>query len=244
MASREIEYNGHSFNINYEIENPAMKKDIVHLHGWGSSKEVSKACFSKTLPEFRHIFVDMPGFGKSSNDTILTTKDYYHIIELFLQNLGVKKDIVTGHSFGGKVATLLKPKLLVLLSSAGIVPEKPFKVKAKIKLFKFLKSLGLGGFYKLFASKDVDNMSQNMYETFKNVVDEKFDDTFTSYHDKALLFWGKDDTATPLKSGQMIHSYIKNSEFFPLEGDHYFFTKPENKSFITKTIEKYAKDVV
>ncbi len=244
MAVREIVYKDNTFSINYEIENPGQKTNIVHLHGWGSSKEVSKACFSKTLPEFKHIFIDMPGFGKSTNDTILTTHDYSKIIELFLENLRIKKDIVTGHSFGGKVATLLNPKLLVLLSSAGIVPEKSFKVKAKIKLFKFLKSFGLGGFYKLFASKDVDNMSQNMYETFKNVVDEPFDDMFSSYQGKTLVFWGKEDTATPLKSGEMIHSYIKNSQFFPLDGDHYFFTKPQNREFIIRTIERNVEDMV
>jgi len=238
MASREVTYNGHKFSINYEIENPSAKTDIVHLHGWGSSKDVSKACFNSTLPEFRHIFIDMPGFGKSSNKTILTTKDYYHIVDLFLKDLKVKKDIVTGHSFGGKVATLLNPKLLVLLSSAGIVPPKPLKVRVKIKLFKLLKSLGLGSFYKLFASKDVDNMSQNMYETFKNVVDERFDEVFKNYNGKTLIFWGKEDTATPLKSGELIHSYIQNSLFYPLEGDHYFFTKPQNKEFIAKKIEE------
>ena len=240
MASRDIVYNNNTFSINYEIENKKAKVDILHLHGWGSSKEVSKACFSKTLSEFRHIFVDMPGFGRSSNDTVLTTSDYAKIMELFIENLGIKKDIITGHSFGGKVATLLNPKLLVLLSSAGIVPKKPLKIRVKIKLFKLLKSLGLGGFYKLFASKDVDNMNQNMYETFKNVVDEKFDDIFSSYHDKAVIFWGKSDTATPLKSGEIIHSYIKNSSFYPLEGDHYFFTKPENKKFIEETIKREA----
>ena len=238
MAVRDILYHDKQFSINYEIENPSEKRTIIHLHGWGSSKDVSKACFSGRLKDYKHIFVDMPGFGKSSNDIVLTTDDYAKIMELFIESLGVSKDIITGHSFGGKVATLLKPKLLVLLSSAGIVPKKSFKVRAKIKLFKILKSLGLGGFYKLFASKDVDDMSKNMYETFKNVVDERFDEVFKSYHDKAIIFWGKSDTATPLSSGELIHSYIKNNEFYPLDGDHYFFLNDANKGFIEKVIKE------
>jgi pimeloyl-ACP methyl ester carboxylesterase len=243
MASRDIVYNGNTFSINYEIENKKAKVDILHLHGWGSSKEVSKACFGGTLSEFRHIFIDMPGFGKSSNNAVLTTLDYAKIIELFIKEVRIKKDIITGHSFGGKVATLLNPKLLVLLSSAGIVLEKSLKVRIKIKLFKLLKFLKLGGFYKLFASKDVDNMSRNMYETFKNIVDEKFDDVFSSYRSKTVIFWGKSDTATPLKSGELIHSYIKNSSFYPLEGDHYFFTKPKNKKFIEETIRRQTNEL-
>lgn len=237
MAIKEITYQGNSFKINYEILNPSCQKDIIFLHGWGSDKEVSKLGFKHTLLSFRHIYIDLPGFGKSTNNTILTTNDYYEIMKLFLETLNAKLDVIAGHSFGGKVATLLKPKLLVLLSSAGIVPKKSFKVRFKIKLFKLLKPFGLGKFYKLFASKDVDNMTQNMYETFKNVVDEVFNDNFKSYNGKALLFWGKEDEATPLQSGQTIHNLIKQSTFFPLDGDHYFFLNKNNSNFIAKEID-------
>lgn len=44
-----------------------------------------KQAFEKFLPNFRHIYVDMPGFGKSSNEYTLTTKDYANIMEEFLK---------------------------------------------------------------------------------------------------------------------------------------------------------------
>ena len=243
MAVREITYKGNSYPINYEIKNPSAKTSVIFLHGWGSNKEISKSAFYNTLPNMKHIYIDMPGFGKSPNENILTTNDYHHIVRLFLDDLKISKDVIVAHSFGGKVATLLEPKLLVLLSSAGIVPKKSFKVKLKIKLFKFLKSLGLGGFYKLFASKDVDGMSKNMYETFKNVVDEKFNDIFANYKGKVLIFWGKDDRATPLNSGKKIHSLIKDSKFYPLDGDHYFFLKKKNIEVIEKKIKEEIKNI-
>ena len=238
MAVREITYNGNSYPINYEIKNPSAKTSVIFLHGWGSNKEISKSAFYNTLPEMKHLYVDMPGFGKSPNEAILTTDDYFHIMKLFLEDLNISKDVIVGHSFGGKVATLLKPELLVLLSSAGIVPEKSLKVKLKIKLFKALKNLGLGSFYKLFASKDVEGMSKNMYETFKNVVDERFDDIFANYNGKTLIFWGREDKATPLESGKKIHSLIKKSQFYPLDGDHYFFLKPQNAKLIAKKVKE------
>ena len=239
MAIKEVVYKGKTFAISYEIKNPTQENSILFLHGWGSNKEVSKSAFYNLFNSYKHIYIDMPGFGKSKNQNeILTTIDYCQITKEFLKELNTTPKIIAGHSFGGKVATLLKPELLVLLSSAGIVPKKSFKVRAKIKLFRFLKLFGLGKFYRLFASKDVDNMSQNMYETFKNVVDEKFDDIFKAYDKKALLFWGKEDTATPLSSGKLMHSYIKESKFFPLDGDHYFFLKPQNAKFVEEYIEK------
>ena len=153
----------------------------------------------------------------------LHTKDYCEIVKSFLKNLDVKPEIVVGHSFGGKVATMLEPKNLVLLSSAGVVVKKPLFIRVKIMIFKFLKLLGFGFLYKFFATKDVKGMSKEMYETLKNVVDEDFTDIFAAFNGKAFIFWGESDSATPLKSGEKISRLIKDSRFYPLKGDHFFF---------------------
>ena len=83
---------------------------------------------------------------------------------------------------------MLNPDILVLLSSAGIVEKKPFLIRAKIRLFKALKLLGLGKFYHIFATKDVSGMEKNMYETLKNVVDEDFSTIFSKFANKAFIF--------------------------------------------------------
>jgi len=239
MAIKNINYNNRVFEINYEILNPTnIEKTIVFLHGWGSNKEVMKSGFSAILKDFRHIYIDMPGFGKSPNEVVLTTNDYSEIMRFFLESLGIGNDKVSiaGHSFGGKVATLLAPKNLILLSSAGIIEEKSTKVKTKIKLTKIANKLGLSFFSKLFRSKDVSLMSECMYGTFKNVVDEDFTYEFKKYNGNCLIFWGISDTATSLVSGEIIHHIINNSHFFPLVGDHYFFLKNSDK--IEKTIKE------
>ena len=238
MAVKDITFNNKIFKINYEILNPSCGKDIVFLHGWGSNKDIMKQAFGKYLSDFRHIYIDMPGFGKSSNEYVLTTKDYAGIIKEFNTKFKIQNSKLTiaGHSFGGKVATLLNPKNLVLLSSAGIVEQKPFSVKAKIKLFKLLKPFGADRLYRFFATKDVNNLPRNMYETLKNVVDEDFTDEFKNYSGKALIFWGNKDSATSLQSGKKIAQLIKNSEFYEYDGDHYFFI--QNSKNITKAITK------
>jgi pimeloyl-ACP methyl ester carboxylesterase len=234
MAVKKISLEAMEFEINYEIINPKNEKDLIILHGWGSNKEIMKQAFSKVLPQFRHIYIDMPGFGKSANDYILNSQNYADVINLFLKKIHVKKDIIMGHSFGGKVATLLNPDLLILLSNSGIPIPKPFSVRFKIGLFKMLKSIGGGALSRVFASKDVAGMSQSMYETFKIVVNEDFSDIFASYEGRALIFWGKEDTATPLWSGEKVTSLISNSTFYPLKGDHFFFLK--HSIFIEKVI--------
>ena len=145
-----------------------------------------------------------------------------------------------GHSFGGKVATLLNTKCLVLLSSAGIVTVKPWSIKIKIATFKLLKPLGFAKIRQLFIAPDAKDMSYEMYETFKNVVDEDFEDSFSNSKSRALCFWGEEDTATPLYTGEKIANLIDNSEFYPLDGDHFFFLK--HAKFIEQTITQQCED--
>ncbi|WP_456429269.1 alpha/beta fold hydrolase [Nitratifractor sp.] len=238
MAIRNCRYRGEEYPIAYEVRNPSSELTILFLHGWGSNKELMRQAFGKLLPDFRHLYLDLPGFGKSPNERFLSTEDYARIVREFLRELKIAPRIVAGHSFGGKVATLLDPDCLVLLSSAGILVPKPFSVRMKIALFKALKPLGFGKLRTLFASADVQGMNPGMYETFKATVNEEFEENFGKVHGKALLFWGEKDTATPLWTGERIAGLIPDAELYRMEGDHYFFLDPANAKSIAETIEK------
>lgn len=223
MAIKSIQYNQHTLDISYEIINPEAKIDLIILHGWGSNKGLMKKSFSPYMDTFRHIYIDLPGFGGSTCNVALETKDYARIVELLMIHINASKDIILGHSFGGKVALLLEPKVLVLVGSAGIYIPKPFKVRAKIALYKALKVFGFAKLRSLFVADDAKSLSEPMYQTFKNVVDEDFSDDFASYGGKALLCWGEADTATPISSAQKINELIKDSTLKVYDGDHYFF---------------------
>uniref|UniRef100_UPI0040474012 alpha/beta fold hydrolase n=1 Tax=Aliarcobacter sp. TaxID=2321116 RepID=UPI0040474012 len=235
MATKNLIVDNKNFDISYEIINPTCKNDIIFLHGWGSNKEIMKNVFSPYLKNYRHIYIDLPGFGKSENIYTLTTNDYVKIVDEFLKLLNSSKEIIAGHSYGGKVATLLNPKNLVLLSSAGILEEKPLDVKLKIFFAKLFNFLGLNFVTKKFRSKDVNTMSENMYATFKNVVNEDFTSNFLNFKNNALIFWGEKDSATSLESGKKISFLIKKSTFISYDGDHYFFAK--NAKDISERIE-------
>lgn len=223
MALKSVQWHQHTINISYDIVNPKAKYDMIVLHGWGSHKELMKDAFSKELDTFRHIYIDLPGFGNSSSITAMNSHDYAEILNTFLEEQGIKKDMIFGHSFGGKVATLLEPDLLVLLSTAGILEAKSLKVLAKIYIFKTFKFLGLSGLRELFVASDAKQLEPHMYETFKNVIAEDFTPTFKHYNKKSFIFWGDDDRATKLSSGKRIHELIENSTFQSFSGDHYFF---------------------
>lgn len=225
MAVKSIQYHQHTFDISYEILNPDAKVDIIILHGWGSNKNLMKNVFSPYMKGFRHIYIDLPGFGKSTCSVALNSRDVARIVELFMIHVNATKDIILGHSFGGKVALILEPKLLVLVASAGIYIPKSLKVQMKIAMSKVFNFFGLKKFRSLFVAEDAKALSQPMYETFKNVVNEDFTTEFSHYKGKALLCWGREDKATPLSSAQKITTLIKDSQLEIYEGDHYFFMK-------------------
>lgn len=236
MAVKSLQYKQHTFSISYEILNTTAHIDLIFLHGWGSHKNLMKHAFGTHLKQFRHIYIDMPGFGNSTCNMALSTEDYATILESFLSMIEADKAIIVGHSFGGKVATLLQPDVLVLVASAGILVPKPFKVRAKIALFKLLKYSGLTSLRRFFVAPDAQGLSQPMYETFKSVVNEDFSEKFRAYKGKALLCFGAQDTATPLWTAHKIAELIPESRVVEFDGDHYFFL--EQGATVAKEIEK------
>lgn len=239
MALTQIIYEKNTYDLSYEIIHPSQKKTLLILHGWGANKELMKQAFAKEFPDFCHLYLDLPGFGKSNIIKAFQSKDYVNIIKKFLKEKKIHVDIYMGHSFGGKIAALLalefKNSKLILLSNSGILAPKSLKIRLKIIIFKFLKIFGLGKLYRYFASKDAANLNTIMYQTFKNVVDEDLKDVFSKIETKTYIFWGIDDQATPLSSGEKMHQIIKNSQFYPLEGDHFFFLR--HSDFIAKQIQ-------
>jgi pimeloyl-ACP methyl ester carboxylesterase len=223
MAIKTVTFNSIEYRLSYELLNSSYDKSILFLHGWGANKELMKQAFGGCFKEFCHIYLDFPGFGGSSIVNALNSYEVKSITEEFLKAIQKKPQIVIGHSFGGKVALLLNPKNIALLSSTGIVLPKRLWVRVKIRLFKIAKLFGLKRFYGLFASKDVKGMQPVMYEMLKRVVDEDMSLNFKNYEGRASIFWGKSDDITPPICAMKMETFIKNSSVSFLNGDHFFF---------------------
>lgn len=223
MAKRQIVLDDKIFDISYAIKNNNSSLWAIFLHGWGSNKELMKDAFLTTFSSYNHIYVDLPGFGNSSNNYILDSNNYCNVIKVLLEALNIKVDIAIGHSFGGKIATLLNPKILVLLSSAGIPKIRNFKVRLKIKLAKICNFFGIRS--TMFRTKDANNLPQNMYECLKIAISEDLSIVFSNLKNKTFIFWGRDDDITPIYMAKKINSIIQDSKLYILEGDHFFFLK-------------------
>ena len=119
-------------------------KDILLLHGWGQNIEMMKPIGDNFCNNYRITILDLPGFGES-DEPPCTWKidDYELLLEEFIKTLKIKKPIVIGHSFGGRLAIRYSAnniiEKLVLFGSPCIRIQESLPLK--VRILKSLKKL-------------------------------------------------------------------------------------------------------
>lgn len=203
---------------------------VILLHGWGinSDKYIETAkqiCVQG--PEYSVFMPDLPGFGKSDGSReAWSVDDYVDLVKKFSDIQGLKKFILAGHSFGGRVAIKFsvkypeKVKALVLTGAAGIkhapgIKQKIFFILAKagkiifsLPMIDQLKKPAQKILYKAAREKDYYEAQGIMRETFKKVIYEDLSPYLEKIKVPTLLVWGAEDKSTPLADGQFMHAKI------------------------------------
>ena len=165
-------------NINYIQYGKG--KDILLLHGWGQNIEMMKPVGDNFSDRFRITILDFPGFGKSEEPKEPWDIEKYSImLEKFVKAVNIKKPIVIGHSFGGRVAIRYSARnpieKLVLFGSPCIRITENLSLTVKfLKKLKTLPGLNSFGEYmkKYIGSRDYKAASPIMRQTLVDVVNE------------------------------------------------------------------------
>lgn len=227
----------------YKFVGDTKEKVILFLHGWGADSS-SFFWVANSLPKkpYSFLFVDFLGFGKSGEpEKPFTVYDYAETIVELLNKLQIKKVIVVGHSFGGRIGIILGAKFgdlvekLVLVDSAGVIEGRGIKYKLKVGLYKL--RIKLFGKEKVKPSGSADFLalkSDVMRETFKKVVNESLVDLAEQLDVKTILIWGEKDDVTTLRAGKILNKKIKNSKMIViLDTGHFsFLDKPDEFVYI------------
>ena len=180
--------------------------DIVLLHGWGQNIEMMKFLGDRFADKFRITILDFPGFGESSEPEVAwTISDYSLLLEDFIKKLGIKKPIIMGHSFGGRVDIRYSAnnaiEKLVLFGSPCIRIDEELPLSVKIlKKLKTLPGMNKVGEYmkKYIGSRDYKAASPIMRQTLVNVVNEDLSTYARQIEEPTLLIWGENDTESPV----------------------------------------------
>ena len=168
--------------------------------------------------DFNVLLLDLPGFGSSSRpNSAIGVYDYAKITSDLISRLGIKDYTVVGHSFGGRIASILASqknnvKRLILVDSAGI-ENRPHIYNSILSVLAPLKSLlpskSLILLKRLMGSKDYTN-SGDMKDIFLKVISEDLTNVVTPIEIPTYIIWGSKDKILDVSLTKKYKSLIKN----------------------------------
>lgn len=203
---------------------------IIFLHGWGGDKNSFNSTVNLLKKNFSILTLTMP--------TILTTNlvwnmfDYFNLILNLCSLHSIKNPIIICHSFGFRVATLLKEKIpikkIVITGGAGMKKNNIFKkVQLKNKIINNIMSKRKKS-KNFFKKNDYYILSNINKQTFQNVVN--FNTLkLIKFNCPMLLFWGKKDTETPIWIAKKLNKK-NNAKLIKTNSDHFAYLT-ENSYF-------------
>lgn len=219
-------------NININYIQYGSGSDVVLLHGWGQNIAMMKPIGDRLQKNHSITILDFPGFGESEEPkTALTVYDYCEILEELLKKLKVKKPVIMGHSFGGRIAIIYASRneveKVVLFGSPCI--RKEVKPSLKLRMLKSLKKIPginkLEGFAKNhMGSRDYKNASEIMKKILVNVVNEDLSECAKKINVPTLLIWGDRDTEAPVEDAKELEKIIPDAGLIVLPNStHYAY---------------------
>ncbi|MCR5304521.1 MAG: alpha/beta hydrolase [Lachnospiraceae bacterium] len=231
---------------------------LVMIHGWASNADLFSRTMDALSVKYHVAAPDLPGCsgqtgGSDEPESPWNVDDYIEFVReftLYMLGLDAGNDgsrpevIFLGHSHGGRVLIKMAGRdgdklpfridKMILVDSAGIVPEKTEAQKAAIRRYKtgrkiletpIVKALfpdALEKYKKSHGSADYRAASPVMRDTMVRVVNEDEREWMPLIKAPTLLVWGTADTATPISSGEMMESLIPGSGLVRIEGAGHF----------------------
>lgn len=218
-------------NINVNYIQYGEGKDVLLLHGWGQNIQMMKPIGDNLCRNHRITIIDFPGFGESDEPLVpWTIRDYAVLVEKLVKELGIKKPVVMGHSFGGRVAIYFSAdnpiEKLVLFGSPCIREETALPLSVRIlKKLKTLPGLDKLGekMKKYIGSRDYKAASPIMRQTLVNVVNEDLASYARRIEEPTLLIWGENDTEAPIEGAKELEKIMIDAGLIILPGTHYAY---------------------
>jgi len=221
------------------------KPAIVFLHGWRSRASV-------WLPTARGLSLssdmyalDLPGFGASELPReAFGVGDYARVAEAFVRAHDIRRAVVVGHSFGGRVAIKLAAshpdflKGIVLADSAGFLDAtftKKFMAHAAKPFSPLMRRPAMQGvrraIYRMLGADDYV-ATPELTAIYLKIINEDLTEDMKKIRVPALIVWGSRDRETPVSFAERMHGLIPGSEKIIVNGAGHFSFLDEPQQFI------------
>ena len=241
--------------LHYTVE--GVGRPLFLLHGWGCNGEIFNQIKPFLAESFQVITVDFAGFGKSEEpQSVWGVEEYTRSVEAIAEQEDITNPILIGHSFGGRISIVYASRnatrKVILVDAAGVKPRRSFTYYRKVYTYKLLKRLlpllvGKQRAAKIIeerraksGSADYNNASPMMRAILSKCVNEDLRHLMPKIKAPTLLFWGENDTATPLSDAKRMEKLIPDAGLVVAHGTgHFSFL--ENQGLFTAVIKNFFK---
>ena len=223
-------------------------RGLLLLHGWGCSAEMMSGVQDAFTPRMRTVAVDFPGHGKLGKadppPAPWGVPEYAEMTREVIGVTGIAPCDIIAHSFGCRVALYLAAKhpelvgKMILTGAAGIRKPLNRRLQGRQKMYRTLRALADGaekahlfgelpGKFKeslvqRFGSADYAALTPDMRATFNKVISEDLTPLLKEVRASTLLYWGANDTETPLWMGKKMAEEIGDAGLVIEEGAGHF----------------------
>jgi pimeloyl-ACP methyl ester carboxylesterase len=214
---------------------------LLMMHGWGQNLRALQP-MGELLADLAKIHIlDLPGFGKSEPPPPegWDTTQYADRVVAYMDEQGIDKTDLLGHSLGGRISMRLAHKYpdrvrsIIMINSAGLQSKKTWQKSWRSKWIKTLRGACkiapinqkalLDWHSQKYGSRDYLNAGQ-LRSTLVKTVNEDVTDIVPQIKAPVLLLWGEADTETPVEMAHRYHRLFPNSQLITVpRRDHFIY---------------------
>ncbi len=224
-------------NIEYEYFNNKHEHTILFLHGWGGNLNSFSSTIALCKQKYNILTLTMPTINPTIS--VWDLNDYADLVCSLLSSHNIEETNIVCHSFGFRVACLLKEKIkinkIVVTGGAGLKKSTIFSKLENQNRKIFLNNNKK--LYSSFASVDYKNLSNINKQTFKNIVNFNLID-FCKFKCPMLLFWGKKDKETKFWIAKYLFKH-NNAKLTTTKSDHFAYIK--ESALFNNAVLKFLK---
>lgn len=130
--------------VHYEVF--GQGKPVILLHGWLGSWQLWHSTMQYLGKNYRIYAIDFWGFGESGKKRLsYSVDDFVSLVDQFMQNLGIVKAPLVGHSMGGTVSLATALRFPQKVSSVTIIGSpitgSSLAIPLKLASFPLIASL-------------------------------------------------------------------------------------------------------
>lgn len=232
---------------------------LVMLHGWGQNLRSLQPLGELMVPQAQVHLIDLPGFGNSPPPPKdWDTAQYADRICQYLDEQGIDRADLLGHSFGGRVSIRLAAKYpqrvrsITLINSGGLQRQRTIQqtfrsqwvrnFRTALKLSPLYRDALLTWHSQKYGSRDYLNAGA-LKGTLVKTVSEDLAPLARQITAPVLLLWGEADTETPVEMGHRYHNLFPDSQLITIPHRDHFMFQAEGAHLCVYYLDKFLNNL-